>query len=256
MKNQHIARLEAHLEQLIEGTFASLFGKKIKAQDIALQLAREMESGLQAPRGSDPRPVAPNQYVIYLHPAMHQQLLDTNPELAHALGEHMVELATQAGYRIEGLPLVKLLADAELETGKVMVTAHHSERHTSSTAAMQRVELPPINMPTNPHFIVDGTHTVSLRDEVVNIGRSRVNHIVLSDPYVSRHHTQLRLRYGAYILFDVRSQGGTFVNGVQVKEHRLQSGDVIRIGNTQLVYVEDEPAGSVPLTQTQPLDPL
>jgi len=57
MKRKHINRLEEHLEQFIEGAFASLFGKKIRAHDIALQLARAMEDSCIAPQGSDPRRV-------------------------------------------------------------------------------------------------------------------------------------------------------------------------------------------------------
>ena len=35
MNDQHIARLEAQLERLVEGAFSQLFGKKFRAQDIA-----------------------------------------------------------------------------------------------------------------------------------------------------------------------------------------------------------------------------
>jgi pSer/pThr/pTyr-binding forkhead associated (FHA) protein len=95
--------------------------------------------------------------------------------------------------------------------------------------------------PHNPQLIVNGKHIIPLQKPIVNIGRSKDNHLVLDDLFVSRHHIQLRLRFGRYTLFDTSSQSGTKVNDVPVREHRLQSGDVIRVGKTQIVYLEDDP---------------
>jgi pSer/pThr/pTyr-binding forkhead associated (FHA) protein len=58
---------------------------------------------------------------------------------------------------------------------------------------------------------------------------------------VSRHHLQLRLRFGVYVLFDIRSQSGTFVNNNCRSRTPSQRGDVIQIGKSQLVYIEDDP---------------
>jgi pSer/pThr/pTyr-binding forkhead associated (FHA) protein len=107
---------------------------------------------------------------------------------------------------------------------------------------MKRIDIPQSAAPKNPQLIINGEQTVPLTDQIVNIGRSRDNQIVLNDPYASRHHIQLRLRFGVYTLFDTQSQGGVYVNDVIVREHRLQPGDVIRLGKTQMVYFE-EPAG-------------
>ena len=101
--------------------------------------------------------------------------------------------------------------------------------------------MPETYTPQNPQLIVNGETAIPLNSPIINIGRSRDNHIVLNDPYISRHHVQLRLRFGVYTLFDTQSQGGVLVNDVVVREHRLQPGDVIRIGKTQLVYFEDAP---------------
>jgi pSer/pThr/pTyr-binding forkhead associated (FHA) protein len=107
---------------------------------------------------------------------------------------------------------------------------------------MQPIRLPPIPPnPTNPQLIISGHKTYPLREPVITVGRSQDNHIILDDPHISRHHAQIRLRFGQYTLFDADSQSGTYVNDVPVREHRLQSGDVIRLGATSLVYMEDSP---------------
>lgn len=252
MKDQHVARLEAQLERLVESTFAHLFGKRVKAQDIALQLARAMEDFALIDNRGDTRRVAPDHYTIAMTSAMRQQLLQHQPDLPQLLSNYIVELAMNSGYRLNLHPLVELIADDSLITGAVSVVATHRNRKNSTTAIMQRVELDDgQDIPHNPQLMIQGKPPIALTNDIVNIGRSRDNHIVIDDRSVSRYHLQLRLRFGRYTLFDTQSQGGTMVNNVRIREHNLQTGDVIQIGNTQLVYMEDHPTSD---GQTQTID--
>jgi hypothetical protein len=244
MNEQHIARLEAHLERLVEGAFTHIFGRTIRPHEIAVQLARAMEDGVVPARAGDPRSLAPDQYVIHMHPRVVEQLNKRQPALTQILSEHMVELATNAGYRLDHAPSIRLLPDPNISIGRIAVNAKHSRGQKERTAIMKRVEFPPEQeSPRNPQLLINGERAVPLDQPLFNVGRSRDNHIVLDDPSVSRHHLQLRLRFGRFTLFDAQSQSGTFVNDVLIKEHRLQAGDVIRIGNTSLIYVEDDPHG-------------
>lgn len=256
MKNQHIARLESQLEQLIEGTFANLFGKHIRAHDVALQLARVMQENLRPAFGSDPRLVAPDVYHIYLQPQAHTKLLEQLPNLSQTLSGHLVELATQSGYRLNQDPQIKLLADAQLNQKELLVVSAHSDIDSHSTAVMQSVQAPPIIKPQNPQLIIDDDRIVSLEGDVINVGRQKDNHIAINDPYISRHHLQLRLRAGSYMLFDVHSSSGTYVNDVQVKEHKLRSGDVIRIGKARILYMHDDQPSGNDLDQTDAFEPF
>ncbi len=78
--------------------------------------------------------------------------------------------------------------------------------------------------------------TFDLRGEV-RLGRDRANAIVLSDGKVSRHHFRLDPIRGTYILADLGSAKGTFVNGVRVTQPvRLRDGDLINLGDTQIVF--------------------
>ena len=242
MNSQHVNRLEEQLERLVEGAFTHFFGKKIQAHDIALELSRAMEDSAVTAMPGDPRPLAPDHYRIFLHTDIIQHLLHRQPALAEILSQHMVELATSAGYRLDNVPLIEFHADDNLGTGTVLVQAQHSDRRHHTTALLKRVEPPPSHpAPINPQLFIHGRQPVPLQQDLINIGRSRDNHIIVDDVSVSRHHLQLRLRLGRFWLFDTQSQSGTFVNGVRVKEHILQAGDVIRIGGTQIVYMEDTP---------------
>lgn len=254
MNEQHIARLESQLERLVESTFAHLFGRRIRAQDIALQLARAMEDSAVTDPRQDVHPVAPDHYTILMPVEMRQQLLQNQPSLPQLLSEHLVELAMNAGYRLNMHPIVEIIANDELKMGMVNVIANHGKKKTSTTAIMKRVDMDNgPEAPRNPQLLIQGKPTIQLTSDVINIGRSRDNQIVIDDRSVSRYHLQLRLRFGRYTLFDTQSQGGTFVNNVRIKEHILQAGDVIQIGNTLLVYMEDHATSD---GQTQTNDPV
>ena len=240
MNDQAIARLEAKLEHLIEGAFAQLFSKTIRSQDIALQLARAMENGIQPASDGDPRPFAPDHYTIHLNPDVYDQLITRQPLLAQILAQHLVELAATVGYRLRKVPTIELIAATHVEPNELLVDTRHFNEASTGTAVMKRIDMPETRAPQNPQLIINGQTTILLKDAVVNIGRSRDNEIVLDDPYASRHHAQLRLRFGVYTLFDTQSQGGLLVNDVAVREHRLQPGDVIKLGKTQMVYLEDQ----------------
>lgn len=66
------------------------------------------------------------------------------------------------------------------------------------------------------------------------IGRSSSCDLVLHDPNVSRRHAQLFFREGRWILLDLRSTNGTYVNGVRVQRSELLPGDVLALGTEQL----------------------
>lgn len=253
MNDKQIARLEAQLERLVENVFTSLFRKSVTAHDIAVKIARAMDTQLQPAQGDDVRPIAPDQYTISLNRAVCDHLMKTRPNLASLLSQHVLELATQTGYRLMIAPRVGIVPHDGLDTDDLLVEAVHSEEAQAGTALMQPVRVSP-SLPAPNAYLVIGERTIPLTQSLINIGRSTDNHIVLEDQFVSRHHIQLRLRFGVYTLFDVESRSGTYVNNVLLNEHRLQSGDVIHIGRTQLVYMID--SGRVSLTTTDHVPPV
>ncbi|MEL6149904.1 MAG: DUF3662 and FHA domain-containing protein [Chloroflexota bacterium] len=240
MKDKHITQLEARLESLIEGAFAHFFGRQVRAQDIALQLARAMEDGLRHGTAADKRPFAPDYYRIIVNPEAHQLLVSRRPDLLGALSGHLVELATRSGYRMESSPVVEFETSNEVANGNVRVIANHIQENTGSTQSLEPLTIPESTATPPNAQITLNNRSISLQEPLLNVGRHLNNHIVLDDPHTSRHHAQIRLRFGRYVIFDVQSRTGTFVNDVMVRSHELKSGDVIRIGNTKLVYFEDD----------------
>ncbi len=73
--------------------------------------------------------------------------------------------------------------------------------------------------------------TFPIEGDVVTIGREAGNTIVINDAEVSRKHTQLVLQGGKYIVSDMGSTNGTFINGQRLTgQHILQPGEVVSLG--------------------------
>jgi pSer/pThr/pTyr-binding forkhead associated (FHA) protein len=77
----------------------------------------------------------------------------------------------------------------------------------------------------------------------VSVGRRSDNNIRLDDPTVSGTHAIISLKADPYLdgqmvatLVDFNSTNGVFVNGERVKQQKLNSGDVIRIGQHELHF--------------------
>jgi len=74
------------------------------------------------------------------------------------------------------------------------------------------------------------------RDQVFMIGRERDNKYVINDVLASRHHAELMVSSdGTMVLNDRGSLNGTQVNGSPITKVILAEGDVVTIGNTDLV---------------------
>ncbi len=74
----------------------------------------------------------------------------------------------------------------------------------------------------------------------LTLGRSETRDIVVPDPASSRHQCSIFFQDGQYVLRDMGSANGTFVNDYRVKESILTDGDRVQIGNTELRFVLDD----------------
>jgi pSer/pThr/pTyr-binding forkhead associated (FHA) protein/tetratricopeptide (TPR) repeat protein len=75
----------------------------------------------------------------------------------------------------------------------------------------------------------------------LTLGRSEQRDVVLPDPSASRKHAEVFQQDGRWYLRDFGSINGTWVNDQRIREHALQDGDHIRIGNVELRYLNPAP---------------
>jgi adenylate cyclase len=78
-----------------------------------------------------------------------------------------------------------------------------------------------------------------LTKDSISIGRTPENDIELKDSLISRKHTSIVKKGERYVVYDLGSSNGTFVNRDRIEMKPLDNGDVIRVGDSELQYVED-----------------
>ena len=80
---------------------------------------------------------------------------------------------------------------------------------------------------------------IPVRKKMVTIGRLEDNDITIDNLAVSRHHARIRIEHNTYILEDLKSMNGTFINNKRIDNCELNSGDHIIIGKHELVFIKD-----------------
>ena len=80
---------------------------------------------------------------------------------------------------------------------------------------------------------------IDLTHEEVSIGRSDQCTVCVNSDLVSRRHAVVNRVLGRYILVDLKSTNGTFVNDQRIDRHELKDGDLLRTGKTVLKYLEN-----------------
>jgi hypothetical protein len=242
MNKGRFSQFERRIEQLVEGSFARLFAGRLHPREVAVHLARALEDNAQVTQ--DGVEIAPNVFNVHLNPDDLAAMLKAQPHLVESLAETVVDLANRVGMHMETAPQLDLVPDETVPLRAIVVTAKREGVSNRATQAMRAIEpnSKPPSGPRNPQLILQGMMHIPLTRHVINIGRKHDNHIVIDDQRVSRAHAQLRLRFGRYVLYDLGSSGGTFVNDHAVQECILKPGDVISLAGVPLVYIEDEPS--------------
>jgi pSer/pThr/pTyr-binding forkhead associated (FHA) protein len=89
--------------------------------------------------------------------------------------------------------------------------------------------------------LVEGTTKHEVSKPVTVIGRSTGCDIKLGDPNVSRRHAELRQEGTSYWIVDLGSTNGLEVNGSRAERAKLEHGDTVTIGESELVFMRELP---------------
>lgn len=99
--------------------------------------------------------------------------------------------------------------------------------------------------------------TFLLKADVTTIGRSDTCAVVIPLPIVSRLHATIELQHGRYLLADVGSANGTFVNGARIEHPQpLSTNDQIWVGSEEVALQFYDPEETLVVTRLQVADPL
>lgn len=235
--SDRLARLEAKIEKFVEGTLTRLLAGRLQAREVAVRLVRAMED-FAKPGPRDTR-LAPTRYLVRLNPEDAAAIRQSSPDILEGLAAELVTFARELGFSLSDHPVVAIEADASIELNGVSVEVS-SGGPMSETRPLPNVNTATSANPAKAFLIVNGERHVPLNRPVITLGRKLDNTIILDDPHVSRHHAQLRQRYGRWVLYDLGSASGTYVNNDRVEECLLQPGDVVTLANVTLIYGEEE----------------
>jgi len=107
----------------------------------------------------------------------------------------------------------------------------------SLALALKNKKLPKIKTKGKAHLDLVGKNIKYQLDyKEVYIGRKEINHIVVEDMFASRRHAKIEVNRNSFILEDLDSRNGTFINNKKINSHKLKENDVIKVGQTFLQF--------------------
>jgi hypothetical protein len=250
----NLRELETRLQTLVEVDLLNVLpGRKV--EDVVIQkLAAAIQQNMISME--DGLMVAPDIYTLIMHPDTSRKWQDQ--KLLTVLLHSITTVAQEAGFRFTITPTITISTDEKIPQNDAEVLASHrieSMAETNASPIGSESENPKETekMPENAFLIIEGVKVFPLVLPVVNIGRKLDNQLIIDDPRVSRNHAQLRTIKGRYVVFDLNSTGGTFVNGQRTSQSVLYPGDVISLAGVALIFGQDNPPPRPDLKNTSPM---
>jgi NADH dehydrogenase len=106
----------------------------------------------------------------------------------------------------------------------------------ASSARASRSDGAAVPAPAPPYLVRSDGAELRLESDMLKLGRDADNHIVVNDERVSRFHAVLKREDKGYVLEDIGTLNGTYVNDQRIQRRVLEEGDSIRLGQTMFVY--------------------
>jgi hypothetical protein len=234
-----LSQVEAQLQRLVEGSLARLFPSEWKDNRLASHLLEAMRENLE-PEPSSERMLAPDVYTIFL-PA-YQAGESTNPQLAISLANDLIEATQESDIRFKFPPTVQIVGDANLGPDQIRVLAQFRKDQMNETQSF----LPAPSQKEyaqhliNAFLIHNRSEIFPIDSPIVTIGRQWDADLIIDDPRVSRLHAQIRIIDKRFVVFDLGSTAGTFVNGQRVQQRVLVRGDVLSLAGVDLIFGQEE----------------
>ncbi len=249
--------IEARIEGLFEGIFGRAFRTHVQPIELARKLVKEMDDHKNV---SVSRVYVPNEYTVYLSPQDRKQFAGYEGSLVGELQEYLAEHARRERYALLGPPRVLVTVDDDLAVGEFgiatrLVAAENDETppppdiplDLPAQTMIYKAPVPilepelepepePEPEPERSFTLTVAGRPLELSADRVVLGRSHECDVRVADLNVSRRHAEVREEGDGYVLVDLSSTNGTLLNGRPVERHRLEDGDTITLGSTEIVF--------------------
>jgi len=211
--------LEQRLERMVEGVFRRS-RNSIRPIELGRRLIREMDDHRTVDvKGQR---VVPNDFMIQLSADDHAGFADIEDALRTELVEAVREYAREEGYNFMGPVSVDLRVDNSLKPGRFGITSQMKQAEAGKRPGT-------IVMPSGER--------IELTDTRNAIGRLADCRIVINDGNTSRHHAEIHRSGSGFVIADLGSTNGTFVNGERlIADRRLTDGDIVTVGTVSLRF--------------------
>ena len=252
--------IEHKIEALVEGVFGRAFRTNVQPVELARKLAKEMGDHRQV---SVSRVYVPNEYTVFLSPEDRAQFEGYEQSLIGELQEYLSEHARRENYSLLSAPRVLVETDDDLEIGEFGIAtrmAQPQDRREEpepdepgpdleagatmiyKPASPQSTELAtPAELGVERELVTLNAngrrYEISKRRTV--IGRSKDADVQIDDANVSRRHAELRQEGTAYWIVDLDSTNGVELNGRRIKRAKIDNGDTITLGSTDILFRRD-----------------
>lgn len=161
----------------------------------------------------------------------------------------LVSVCNQVGYHLDKPPAFHIMSDQKMAAGGIEIHPVQIESERGETQYLGNI--PPVEQPRpvapiktkapeiQAFLTTNQNEVYQINKPVTNIGRREDNDIYIQDQRVSRQHAQIRRGHQHFMIFDLNSTGGTWVNNNRITQAELKSGDVISIAGNILIYAEE-----------------
>jgi hypothetical protein len=239
------------MEQAVEGSLRRVFPASLQPIQLDKAAARAMEQAqVIGRRGRE----VPNAYELRVAPSDMARFGDYRQALTEEVRGYLVDYAQTRGLRPVGELSIELIDDPHVRAGTVRARARFvglsgAERQeledaVEGTRRLRLADLAAVQRAAAPTpmalQLTDATglrFTLEPTLEVVRLGRGVDNDVVLSGSHVSRYHTQLRWVESSWLVYDLDSTNGTFVDGEKLlggQPRALRAGSRVRLGDHEL----------------------
>jgi hypothetical protein len=185
--------------------------------------------------------LAPSHYVVILNPA-DKPNQESSDELVSKMLQTLHQVALENEITFAHKPSITIEFDPSIRQQGFDVDVLEKQDLENTARIVLSIEDPSENhVKENPiKFIlkINDEEFYTLDQLTINIGRNLDNQLVIPDPRVSRHHAQIRITENRFLISDLNSTGGTFVNGEQITQQELKPGDIISLAGFPLIFME------------------
>jgi hypothetical protein len=239
-------KFEHSMENLVEGTFGSVFRQTLQPAEIGKKLERAMTGNTRVSVGTT---LVPNDFVVKLHPKDFAQFAEYTSALARQMESFLAQKASQNRYTVVDRIHVSIEQADNVRRRSPDITA--SIKDSRGAGAAPRLPKPEpadrtaaFTVAREPaasrSFQLQGISgqatgkTFTVPPGSSTIGRAPGNALTIDAPDVSRKHAKLEFSSGRLRIYDLNSTNGTRINGDAVRISDLEAGDEITLGNQVL----------------------